>query len=235
MRALVPPALLLLCSCRYLGERGEDFLDIWRADLHLVGIPGAWVHAGPLAHVGLGSSRPIFHDAAPGPGFIYNLPDPATAGESDFYLLLLHSSSNPDHKCIGLLPGVLHEGDQDRAWIHLFDLEVGAGFILGGTSIGFSPGQFLDFLLGWFGLDLGGDDTPEGRKARRLRPYQIPRPKSADPLPLGSWVELTAEFGSHPVGSRGEILERRSESEILLRFSGGDEALVPVRLLQPLH
>jgi len=39
-----------------------------------------------------------------------------------------------------------------------FDVEVGAvlGFVA--FRAGFSLGQFVDFLLGWFGLDIAGDD-----------------------------------------------------------------------------
>ena len=29
-----------------------------------------------------------------------------------------------------------------------------------GASVGFSPGEFLNFLLGWFGVDIAGDDVP---------------------------------------------------------------------------
>ena len=43
--------------------------------------------------------------------------------------------------------------------VEMFDIEVGvmAGFV--SVHFGFSPGQFADFLCGWFGLDIAGDDS----------------------------------------------------------------------------
>lgn len=43
-------------------------------------------------------------------------------------------------------------------WVEAFDLEAGAIVLVGGR-IGFSPGQFADFLAGWFGADPAGDDA----------------------------------------------------------------------------
>ena len=42
--------------------------------------------------------------------------------------------------------------------VHLFDIEVGAFALIVGARAGFSPGEFLDFLLGWFGADIAKDD-----------------------------------------------------------------------------
>ena len=46
------------------------------------------------------------------------------------------------------------------ARIHAFDIEasVYAGIVY--ARAGFSPGEFVDFLLGWFGVDIAGDDRP---------------------------------------------------------------------------
>lgn len=47
--------------------------------------------------------------------------------------------------------------------IDSFDIEAGATlglFLCLSVHAGFSPGQFLDFVLGWFGVDIGDDDTP---------------------------------------------------------------------------
>ena len=41
-----------------------------------------------------------------------------------------------------------------------FDIEASATAILWNVRVGFRAGQFVDFLLGWFGLDIGYDDTP---------------------------------------------------------------------------
>ena len=46
-----------------------------------------------------------------------------------------------------------------RNHVNGFDLEAGLFLGIIGCRVGFSPGQFADFLLGWFGLDIAGDDT----------------------------------------------------------------------------
>ncbi len=38
-------------------------------------------------------------------------------------------------------------------------MEVSLG-VFGGVKLGFNPGELLDFLLGWFTIDLYGDDAP---------------------------------------------------------------------------
>jgi hypothetical protein len=51
-----------------------------------------------------------------------------------------------------------HAGRQGWLRVHAFDVEASllAGIV--GVTAGFSPGELLDFLLGWFGADLAGDD-----------------------------------------------------------------------------
>ena len=88
------------------------------------------------------------------------------------------------HACYALLPALLSwqwvypeyparpvlswlwsggSGDELRkARIHAFDLEVGATAILVTAKAGFSPGEFVDFLLGWFGVDIAGNDRGLG-------------------------------------------------------------------------
>ncbi len=39
-----------------------------------------------------------------------------------------------------------------------YDIEIGATVVLLEFRVGFSIGQFVDFLLGWFGADIAGDD-----------------------------------------------------------------------------
>lgn len=57
-----------------------------------------------------------------------------------------------------ILPGKMKSVEMHSDALSYFDIEAGgtAGFI--GASFGFSPGEFVDFLLGWFGLDIGEDD-----------------------------------------------------------------------------
>lgn len=44
-----------------------------------------------------------------------------------------------------------------RPWVERFDLEVGVTVLIG-ARVGFSPGQLVDFVGGWFGWDPAGDD-----------------------------------------------------------------------------
>ena len=46
------------------------------------------------------------------------------------------------------------------ARVHAFDIEAGVFVGIIGVRAGFSPGQFVDFFLGWFGVDIAGDDVP---------------------------------------------------------------------------
>jgi hypothetical protein len=41
--------------------------------------------------------------------------------------------------------------------IHAFDFEISCAF-LATIDIGLSPGEFVDFVLGWFGVDIASDD-----------------------------------------------------------------------------
>jgi hypothetical protein len=65
---------------------------------------------------------------------------------------------------------IAHRG----ARIHAFDIEAGISALFVGVRVGFSPGELLDFLLGWFGIDIAGDDT--------MRPYlEVLEDESASP------------------------------------------------------
>ena len=44
--------------------------------------------------------------------------------------------------------------------VHAFDIEVWVHAGLPFVIAGFSPGEFVDFLFGWFGIDIAGDDEP---------------------------------------------------------------------------
>jgi len=74
------------------------------------------------------------------------------------------------------IPGVL--GREDWDWrrnypneeLAAFDIEVGVTAGLFSLRVGFSIGQFVDFLLGWFGVDIGGDDGRYRRVGRRPKP-----------------------------------------------------------------
>ncbi len=65
-----------------------------------------------------------------------------------------------------ILPGFFsHESppaeplDPFEDMVNAFDVEVGATAGVVGVRLGFSFGQFLDFITGWFGADIAKDDT----------------------------------------------------------------------------
>lgn len=62
------------------------------------------------------------------------------------------------HACFFVLPAIELASHDMWLRVHAFDVE--ASVFLGAyVRVGFSPGEFVDFLLGWFGLDIAGDDT----------------------------------------------------------------------------
>ena len=90
------------------------------------------------------------------------------------------TGSGSGHTCFLLLPGLLSFGDGGATWetepassttwarVHAFDVgaSVYAGVVF--VSAGFSPGELLDFVLGWFGLDIAGDDRALNRCSKGL-------------------------------------------------------------------
>lgn len=66
-----------------------------------------------------------------------------------------------------------------KARIHAFDIEAGVFAGIVGARVGFSPGEFVDFLLGWFGVDIAGDD-----EARRFIPIREDPPEDRPDLAL---------------------------------------------------
>lgn len=228
----------LLGGCGFLSQRGEDFLDIWRADLHSFSVPGVWVHAGPILHTGLGSTRLRYHGPAPGIGHIYNQQPSGEAACSDVYILLYHFSSaaglepkKDGHKCLGILPGLFHTGAHDRPVIHLFDIEVGVNLFIIGVDAGFSPGQLLDFLLGWFGIDIAEDDAPAARR-KRSGTGEAGKPEKVAGFSKNACVELTQRFEDLAAGTHGHVLgEQAKGSGIVVDFSGV-RYVVPATLLR---
>jgi len=197
-----PLILLGLAGCSYLADRGADFGDCWKAEAHLT-FGYAWVHAGPVAHEGIGFPEEFFMGQTIGGWrYAYALPHGMSHSDSSeqLYGIFTHVSSlslqhpgETRHRCFVLLPPLLSTEGIHRNVLHDFDFEVGAGMLLGFT-VGFSLGEFLDFLLGWFGLDIAGDDGPKAREDRRpaesyyraragASPIVIPRKEAASREP----------------------------------------------------
>ncbi|HZN59894.1 MAG TPA: hypothetical protein VFD71_17625 [Planctomycetota bacterium] len=47
---------------------------------------------------------------------------------------------------------------QEMRWVEALDVEVSAGWLIGGLQLTVRPGELLDFLVGLVGLDIAGDD-----------------------------------------------------------------------------
>ena len=183
--------------------------------LHVAGIAGLYV---PSASLGLvyGQSRPSdegFGETDSMEGFI-GIPFSLLGGGIAHYAWREQSGIDLDdvHVCYGFLPGLIsftgsgeypHEiqraywiwskkmkGDAFRwARIHAFDIEasVYAGIVY--ARAGFSPGEFVDFLLGWIGVDIAGDDRglePEEKASEGVGEEQLrlrSAPESSPVLP----------------------------------------------------
>ena len=188
---LRPLLVLLLAACAnphhrstgdlvvgYLADRGGDLLDLVAADVGVGGWLGARVHAGAIAHVGVG------YEVADRYGWRFGEP---LDGRAERHLGLpacffdgvdapvpsLHSGTRQvppselgepprPHACWMLFP-FLCDDDVKRTSGNgfLWGLDVEASVQLPGIGlrIGVSPGEALDFVAGFFGLDLAGDDT----------------------------------------------------------------------------
>jgi hypothetical protein len=74
------------------------------------------------------------------------------------------------HTCFGILPALVSLEEDKWFWdpdvpypaakarVHAFDIEVGVFALILGARAGFSPGELLDFILGWVGIDIAEDD-----------------------------------------------------------------------------
>jgi hypothetical protein len=162
----------------YFRNRAGDLSDVLQGELGWPAI-GVYAEVTPLLHTGLdfwrafpawGGTAGTFRTRAPEQSefFGYSVllwhardldTDPAARDPEDL------ESFPPTHA--GTLTHVHELGHafDDRPCpdvlrpLHWLDVEVDAALGLG-VRLRFSPGELLDFLLGWFGADLGGDDAP---------------------------------------------------------------------------
>lgn len=187
--------VLPLCGCTYFQNRAADFGDMWRlnAEIGALGLE-ADVKLGELAHIGVGMKGFSRH----GTTYLIDQESKDWAeiylpvslvyafGKEPFALHYVYALGdtrsvyvwwwNPyvaaQDRCFMLLPPLTEQHSSRRTLLHAFDVEVSAFVLVFGIEIGFSLGEFVDFLLGLFTIDIAGDDTPEGRAKRRL--YDLP-------------------------------------------------------------
>ena len=187
-RAIILLAALSASGCSYATNRANDFADMFRLEVQAGYGLNVDVVAGELVHVGLGgghqwSAGLTYGRLGTGETRVHHLPisyiATLVAGEREKEHL--HSESVGEnesggiHRCYLVFPRELNPGTIEKPLVHYLDVEVGvmAGFI--GIRVGFSFGEFVDFILGlfkfddtWTFLDPAGDDTASGRKAKRL-------------------------------------------------------------------
>lgn len=169
---------VLLCGCSYVKNRANDLLDPFHLDVgfspglyvdaratdfaalglglrgapagNMVGVHGRFAVSYGAANMGLGPimlGDVIFPEASAllGGESSYDRNHDILPGQV-FFIPLLGSEHAPDWS-------LEHRG------LHVAD--VGANVALGvvGAGVCFSPGEFVDLLLGFVGLDVAGDDV----------------------------------------------------------------------------
>jgi len=203
---VIAVAALLLCALgcsafgRYVSNRVADLADVFV--LEATYGPGLDVHAQATGYLGtaLGYSEQsgvMLH------GRRYGLGERVSAG---FILAACTISSGEEMKCLGaetampdrfgfwamLLPLVVSPAEgvyfgYAPTWPRSLDVEAGASAGVG-LHVGVSPGELLDFVLGFTTLDLSHDDEREEHELeswgmlpplfnllqRRWRPFRIP-------------------------------------------------------------
>jgi hypothetical protein len=169
----------LLPGCVWIGARGRDLGDIVRVEGSVgVGLQ-ANVTVGELLHLGVGSSR---RSSA---GWAYGIPTSERRVEDHFPLSLVESwdhaglealhvlkigaGTDPAvHRCPIIAPATFESGRIRKPAMQFWNLEIGVMAVVVGAEVGVNPAELVDFVLGWFGIDIGGDDDPEARAHRRL-------------------------------------------------------------------
>lgn len=168
------------CVGTYLENRARDLFD--PVSLDLAGGAGLGFHArASILHTGAGYAQ-MYHvgllDGPPGrnnrlglsPEFhaawIIGTHDGTMAGlpnaftDEPLYATWLRKGDHvAPHACwIVHAPGDPVATPRMRWW-QLADVSAGANAVLVGARAGVSPGELLDFVLGWFGIDIAGDDA----------------------------------------------------------------------------
>ena len=200
MRRLLP-LLLLLASCRYLGNRAEDFLDQFRGAVGIgttLGVSGralglvdtglmigvkpraaalGWRYGVPLffsekdlrvdadqaeiikatSVVGLDFAAGSYKSARTSVALLPAIFTWTDATPTDYEWLVPESGADfKAHMWIWNR----ENRDNRYARIHAFDIE-GQVAIIGYIDLGWSPGEFVDFLLGFLTIDIAKDDRVE--------------------------------------------------------------------------
>lgn len=183
-RTFLAFVVAVLPGCAYMQDRGKDFVEIWRGDAGF-GIGGlAEVRVGDVVHAGAGAALRLEIGASYGA--------PMMAFESEAIIGPVHVTgpggfhgqggpaeteicwqTPPCQHCFGVLRVLTNPSV--RTWLHRFDLEVRVCALVS-IDVGFSPGEFVDFIVGWFGVDLDPphQDPPPDWKSGIPGPFAKP-------------------------------------------------------------
>lgn len=174
-------ASALLGSCSYVKNRANDLLDPFRLDVGFT--PGLYAEARAtdFAALGLGvrggtivglhGRFAVQHDTVNlgvGPVMLGDVIQPEASallgGESSYDR---HHDAVPCQMFFIPLLGSEHAPDWSLARRSVHVADVGASVAVGlvGAGVGFSPGEFVDLLLGFVEIDLAGDDDFGGEQA----------------------------------------------------------------------
>ena len=196
--SLVVTACAFSGGCSYFQNRVNDLLDPFRFD---VGVgPGLYAEARATDFLALAlggqvqntvgmNGRFVRERETFAYGFSWVVMGGATTKDASPILAddpsrYVHThDSIPNH--IVVVPG-FGSFHHPEPWtlanrgVHVADLGVSLVLVEVGASIGFSPGEVVDFLLGIVGLDIAGDDS-FGREPEATGPVTSGTPAPASP------------------------------------------------------
>jgi hypothetical protein len=185
-------ACALLCGCTYLQNRANDLLDPFRFDVGFT--PGLHVdaRATDFAALGVGVKGGVivglhgrfavrYRTASVGIGplmlgEVFRLEASPLIGESKY---------DADHDMVPsqiavVLPRMGVERPRpwslERRGLHVADIGVNVAAVVG-AGVGFSPGEFVDLLLGFVAIDMAGDDVAGRAEAQQQDPATTTEPR----------------------------------------------------------
>jgi len=188
-------ACLLLCGCNYVKNRVNDLLDPFRFD---VGIgPGLYAEARATDFAAVGVGARFQEIVAMHGRFVSTDIDAFALGLGPFVLGSHHaldlqpllaadpSEHDADHGVVAaqflFFPsmGMKCEAGYELANRGLRLADLGGTLALGyvGVGAGLSPGEFVDLLLGFVGIDIAGDDG-FGRPEPPAEEPTVPEPET---------------------------------------------------------
>jgi len=179
-------------GCSYLTDRGKDFLDIWWLELGMGHLLDVDFQVTEAIHSGIGMTMWVKLVALERRHVVVWRGDDNTPSMATWGLLFVRSSALmpycEERDRFGYLWNFVYlpnyfadepyvsdivmgksrlplprNVSQAVPWINLLDVDVGACVVPLAARVGVSPGEMLDFLLGWLGIDIAKDDA--SRKA----------------------------------------------------------------------